>query len=101
MSTPKPINHSARSVGQSPFDPQGTPLSTRKRWGLPHREKTTRNVACTVAGSTVFQKPWGENRGLQDRPAAFIHQPQPTHSLAAAQTQLVDGVHLPDFVRVT
>ena len=93
------MSHRARSVGQSPFDPQGQPLSTRKLWGLPHLEKTRRSVSCTVAGCTRPQKPWGKNHGLQDRSSAFIHQSQPTHSFAAGQTQLVHRIHLPGLVR--
>ena len=99
MSTPRPMSHRARSVGQSPFDPHGQPLSTRKLWGFPHLEKIRRSVSCTVAGCTRTQKPWGKNHGLQDRAAAFIRQSQPAHSFAAAQTQLIHRIHLPGLVR--
>ena len=93
------MSHNARSVGQSPFDPHGQPLSTRKLWGLPHLEKTRRSVSCTVAGCTKPQKPWGENHGFQNRATAFIHQSQPTHAFAAGQTQLIHRIHLPGLVR--
>src|SRR5439155_8123711 len=101
MATPKPINHSARSVGQSPADPHGVPLSTRNRSGRPRLEKTRRNAAWTAAGSTRFQRPWGENRGLQDRAAALVHQAEPTYPLAAAQANPFRRVHLPNLMRPT
>ena len=37
IATPRPISHSANSVGKSPREPQGQPLSTRKRPGNPQR----------------------------------------------------------------
>jgi hypothetical protein len=46
----------------------------------------------------VFQNPRGENRGLQDRPGAFVDEAQPT-GLAVVQLHLVGGVDLPGLVR--
>jgi hypothetical protein len=101
MATPKPINHKAKSVGQSPADPQGVPLSTRSRAGRPHRENAWRKACWTAVGATWFQNPWGENRRLNDRTAALIHEAEPTHRLAAAQEDPLRRIHLPDVVGPT
>ena len=37
---------------------------------------------------------------MQEGPAALIDHPQPAHARAAAEAELVDGVHLPDLVRL-
>ena len=37
ISIPSPSAQSDRSVGKSPDDPQGVPLSTRRQWGRPQR----------------------------------------------------------------
>lgn len=42
---------------------------------------------------------WGENNRPQDGPGVLVHPAQPGHLLEAGQTQLFDGIHLPDRVR--
>jgi hypothetical protein len=70
---PRPISHNANSVGKSPFEPHGTPLSTRSDPGKPQREKARRNRSRTSEGGTWFHLPRGENRGLERRAAALIN----------------------------
>ncbi|MBV8607020.1 MAG: hypothetical protein JO034_06105 [Singulisphaera sp.] len=41
--TSRPISHHARSVGRSPAEPRGAPLSTRSRSGRPQRVNACRN----------------------------------------------------------
>jgi hypothetical protein len=45
--------------------------------------------------------PRGENLGLQDRARGLVRYPQPRHLLLGGQRQLLDRVHLPDFVGLT
>lgn len=101
MVIPKPINHSAKSVGQSPADPQGVPLSTRNRSGRPHLEKTWRNACWTAVGSTWFQCPWGENRRLHDGAAAFVYEAEPTYPFAIGQENPLRSIHLPNLMGPT
>src|SRR5262249_10523302 len=94
----KPSNHKARSVGRSPDEPHGVPLSTRKHHGRPQRRKVCRSTAWTSSTGTVFQKARGENRGLEDGAAAFIHEAQPAGLAAVAQGHLIGRIHLPHGV---
>ena len=98
-STPSPVSQSSRSVGRSPLDLQGVPLSTRIRCGSPRRAKQRRSVAWVSRAGTVFQGPRGENDGLQDRPAALVDDPEPAGLGGAGQLHLVGGVDLPGLVR--
>jgi hypothetical protein len=85
-------------VGRSPLDRHGVPLSTRIRRGSPRRAKQRRSVAWVSTAGTVFQYPRGENRGLQDRSAALVDDPEPTGLAGAGQLHLVGGVDLPGVV---
>jgi hypothetical protein len=59
-----------------------------------------RSTVCTSVGETLLQFSRGENRGLQDRAAAFIGNAQPANPLTVLQAHLLGSIHLPDFVRV-
>src|SRR6266851_1821687 len=100
IGTPSPASHNSRSVGRSPREPQGVPLSPRKAPGRPQTPKAWRNPACVRKGGTAFQSPWGENVRLQERPAALIDQAQPTDQGAVADAHPLGGVELPDLVRL-
>ena len=84
-STPSPKSHSASSVGRSPAEPQGVPLSTRIRAGIPQRANASRSCPWVSAAGTVFQRPRGENRGPQDRPGELVDDPQPAGPGGAGQ----------------
>ena len=60
MPIPKPINHRDNSVGKSPREPQGQPLSTRKRPGNPQRTKAKRSCSCTAQAGTLSQSRGGK-----------------------------------------
>src|SRR6516165_1537666 len=96
--TPRPSSHRPRSVGRSPDEPHGPPLSRRNEPGSPQRPKPRRSSSRTAAGSTSAQYPGGKNPGPQRRPAALIDDPQPTTPPAALQGDALAGVHLPDLV---
>src|SRR5262245_13277014 len=98
ISRPRPSNHKARSGGQSPAEPHGPPLSTRRVAGKPQRAKTFRNSACTATGGTWSHLPRGENGRLQNGPATLIDDPQPTHALARLEADQFGGIDLPDVM---
>ena len=98
MPMSSPSSHNVSSAGRSTIEPQGTPLSRRKRRGRPQRRNTWRSRACTRPAETAFQYARGENRRLQDGAAAFVRDAQPTDLRAVAQSNLVGSVHLPDVV---
>ena len=82
MVTPRPINHRARSVGQSPADPQGTPLSTRKRLGLPPpRKYRAQRLLHDRRLDQIPRRCWGENNGLH-KLRRCIHPPTAANSPA-------------------
>jgi hypothetical protein len=61
--------------------------------------KASRNCSRTQATETVGQRPRGGNAGLQERPAALVHQAEPRRLLPAEERHLFGGVHLPDLMR--
>jgi hypothetical protein len=74
-------------------------LSTRIRAGSPQPAKACRRAFWTSSAPTRAQPPRGENHGHQDRPAAFVGQPQPA-GLSLNQGEVLAGVHLPDLMRL-
>src|SRR5262249_10231144 len=96
--TARPASHNTRSVGRSPRDPQGEPLSTRSLPGRPQRVNCPRRNSCVAPGGTLFQYRWGENLGRQDGARGLIDGPHPAHLLAAGQGDLIGGVELPDLM---
>src|SRR5512142_1410139 len=87
--TPRPISHNARSVGRSPAEPHGAPLSTRIRSGRPQRVNAHRNRSWTSRGATSFQEPWGENVGPEYPATTLVSDPQPRYLLAGLQRHLL------------
>jgi hypothetical protein len=55
--TPSPASQQTRSVGRSPRDPHGAPLSTRSPSGRPHVRNIRRNIDWVSRGSTWVQNP--------------------------------------------
>src|SRR5262249_53568050 len=96
--TARPASHSTKSVGRSPREPQGEPLSTRRASGRPQWANCRRRNPCVAAAGTLFQYLWGENFGPQARPRGLVDGPHPTGRLTAGQGHLIGGVELPDLV---
>jgi hypothetical protein len=98
MRTPRPISHRARSVGRSPFDPHGQPLSTRSASGKPHATNQSRRDSRISSRETLLQYPEGKNAGRQNGSRVFVDDPQPAHAPTHSQRDLLGRVHLPNLV---
>jgi hypothetical protein len=85
-------------VGKSPRDPQGAPLSTRRRPGSPQRAKARRSSPRAASGATFDQVPRGEDRGVEHRAAALVDDPQPAHLVPITEFDMFFCVHLPGVV---
>lgn len=83
ISTPRPIDRNAMSVRRSSREPQGWPLSPRRRPGNPRRWKTCRSIARTAAGSISCHWSRGGQRGGQDRPRRLIAWPKATRPVGS------------------
>ena len=88
----------ANSVGRSPAEPHGAPLSTRTAHGSPHRANAARSCPWVKAAGTPFHRPRGENRGEQHRAGELVGDPQPRDLAPVGQGHLLGGVDLPDLV---
>src|SRR5271157_2391893 len=95
---PRPISHSDRSVGKSPREPQGQPLSTRKRPGKPQRTQARRSCSRTASRETFCQAPRGENRSPQHCATAFVDQTKPTYFFTSFYSDMFFCIHLPNFM---
>src|SRR5262249_55294502 len=97
--TPNPASQQARSVGRSPCEPPGMPLSTRSRSGRAPRANNPRRTARVARGCTWPHPARGETRRPQDGPAGLVDAPQPADLRAVAQRDPLGGVDLPGLVR--
>ena len=98
--TSSPASQQTRSVGRSPRDPQGAPLSTRSRSGRPHLWNESLRAFWASRGSTWVQHPRGENVGPQDGPGRLVHNPKPADFGLVRQRDVLRGVDLPALVRM-
>ena len=98
-STSSPASQQTRSVGRSPRDPQGAPLSTRSRWGRPHLWNECLRAVRVSRGSTWVQHPRGENVRPQDRPGRLVNDPKPADLGLVGDRDSLRGVDLPGLMR--
>jgi hypothetical protein len=99
--TPSPASQQTRSVGRSPRDPQGAPLSTRSRSGRPQSWNDRLRLVWVARGSTWVQHPRGENVRPQDGPGGLVQDPQPTHFGLVGQWDVLRGIDLPGLMRLS
>jgi hypothetical protein len=99
-STSSPASQQTRSVGRSPRDPQGGPLSTRSRSGRPHLWNECLRAVRASRGSTWVQNPRGENVRPQDRPGRLVDDPKPADLGLVGDRDVLGGIDLPGLVRM-
>lgn len=62
--------------------------------------KTLRNISWISCAETCSHRRWGGNRGGQEGPRDLIGHGQPADPLTGGQGHILDGVDLPDLVRM-